>query len=206
MILVTGMPRTGTSFLQRAITHCIGPIKVKKVPKFFSLREAGALAYLAQQGLRDEMVTCLEIIEKIYSKGKIEPVFKHPYMSFFPDQCMFFSKVIIAYDDVSDRWMKSAESWNVQRFTEPKFNLNNLIDVIEDESTPVQKRLRVIGDIWKEKCFDLQHFLLANQKEVYLCKFDCRDDYDHACKSLNLPVEKYKAYWEDNWRGSRFED
>jgi len=202
MILITGMPRSGTSFLNTVFHHyghmmeprCFGRQNYNP-SNVYNLSEPGVLGKLCNRGAnRDSFKDGIEQIKRHWANteaGTDELVIKILQFSFYPGVCREFSKIIICVSSIDDRYIKSAKGHNMQSWLRGDANF---LWQLKDRT------LKGLALLWSKKAYELKNH---HPKKTLFFEFGNKDHFD----SIFLPYmnqalvdEAYTKYW----RGSRF--
>lgn len=197
MKLITGMPRSGTTFIQR-IFHAYGarmsPPHFSRAgykPKDeFNLSEPSILAKLCNRGAGvAEFKEAILRLSEHYNRTEVV-VTKLPQLCFFPRVCDAFDEVILCRAPVNERYLKSGTSHNIAGWlqTNPSF------------LKPLKERtLKGMSEYWLKQTHEIE-----DRDNVKLYNFGSREDFDKIFEPLlgSLLDEAYTKHW----RGSRFEE
>jgi len=201
LILITGMPRSGTSFMG----HVFGSHgQFMKPPLYttvgfnptfaFNLMEPSRIATLcAMKGsTSQDFLAGIADMKSHWKYVDNEKVIKVPQLSFFPDVCGEFSKIIVCVREVDEKYLKSAIGHNMAGWLMAKpYFLESLKD----------RTLEGLAKLWKKKAEELSHY---NKDRTYFYRFGDKSSFDAVLKNFTNDQSVIDDAWEKNWRGSRF--
>jgi len=193
MILIAGVPRSGTSFMGRVFrTH--GPFMEPPLfsagfnPSYkYNLMEPSAIASLCFTGASiDQFRAAFREIESQW-KSDNELVIKVPQLSFFPEICNEFSKVILCLREIDELYLRSARGHGMASWLmcNPYF-LRDLKD----------RTLEGLAQFWKKKAEAIPN------TSVY--KFGDKSSFDSLMSNYLPDQFLIDQAWSEHWKGSRF--
>ena len=198
MMLITGMPRSGTSFMQTVFSHyghLMDPPLFTRMNfspgEIYNLSEPAVLGRLCHTpGGKQKFLEAMKLIES-YWRSPDELIIKLPQMCFYPAVCKEFTKIIVCVSPVDERFLKSAKDHRIGGWfrANPKF-IKNL----------ARRDLHGLGTAWS----DAAHFLHnADPGRSDLMVFGSKNDFDRIM-SVYLDQKIIDEAWATHWRGSRF--
>ena len=209
MILITGMPRAGTSYLQDKFGE-LGEFMKPKVwggkirPKtIWDLAEPPLFSQdMLSMGITGKALTNLfETMELSYKcrRPDLEPCMKHLNLVHYPEELLYFSKVIVCIRDPKD-WIESAKRFkptqNMVKYRGEAFNkYNSEIEKAESELSGYAKVIQKIS-------LDLLNYLHKKNKNPLLFNFD-KPNFEVIFGAFNLKEEKINEI-KQGWKGSRW--
>lgn len=207
MILITGMPRSGTSFMGwvfQSYGQYMDPPLFTNVgfnPTFkYNFMEPGVVAGLCSTGgSKQKFLAAIAEFENHWRTSAHahllhdkELVIKVPQLCFFPEVCREFRKVVVCISENDERYKKSAighsmTSWLMVR---PNFlkSLNN-------------RTLQGLTEIWKEKA---EAMIGHNPENTYIYRFGDKSTFDSVMGEFLKDQNHIDEAWQKHWRGSRF--
>jgi len=196
MILITGVPRSGTSFMGRVFrTHG----EFMEPPLFtsgfcpgykFNLMEPSVVSSLCTTGgtLEQFRAVFKDLEKRWQSDNDAELVIKVPQLSFFPEICDEFSKVILCIRELDDAFYKSAvghgmDSW---LWCDPYF-LRELND----------RTLEGMSKLWRAKAEGISR-LFPEKSHIY--KFGDKDSFNSLMGNFSPNQETIDDAYNTHWR------
>lgn len=213
VLLITGMPRSATSFVQKFFT--------------FAHQSGDERRFVPDQELPDDDFF-LKYIKKKYGEGSLyedwtisrwfhrdrlnlipsavavlnerwgswgEPVLKHLLfvLSQGHEYLSLFSHVIVTFCDVDGRWVESIDNHvGIETLLERHSQLFQADDIWG------------IGSNWHEACWKTGEYCLSSGITVSMIPFGGKEEFVSAMCGLGYDQELVERYWSTRWQGSRF--
>jgi hypothetical protein len=207
MILITGMPRSGTSFLRRMFIKygqkmvpkiCSHNVKAKQHGQEWSLGEPAKIAKSFRENIRGEKL--LKIFRELEMKNKnndFELVLKSPQLSFLTNELLFFNKIIICVREDIEYWKKSVFFHNKNYLGIFSLLTSLIIEPIKGLSP--EERLEKLGILWKNRCYRLKEFL---EEKAMIFRYGNKNDFVIIMKNFHIDETEAYTIWKLNWRKS----
>ena len=209
MILITGMPRSGTSFLVYMFNDLgsyMTPKCISHMTSPWSSYEAEAVSYAYHNGVVGEkLVGLFKILPDVWKiPNDVEFIYKQPQLCFLKDELLCFNKIIMCERPV-ESWIKSALKYApiddlINEQTKPYW-LKSFNDRLKKSSK--EEIVSELGMIWHEKYTECLEFLKCNNKDVIVCRFGIVEDYKNLMSNLGLNDNFIDYYLKKNWAGSK---
>lgn len=212
MILITGMPRSGTSYLQKVFAEYGDQMDPKCWSEYlwdskvgmdpWHLSEGMAISSPIRKGASgDRLINLLKAGEGVWRRPGLEPVYKLPQLAFFRNEITVFRRVIICVRDLKG-WYRSAKNFEEVPWyigTEPE-NLKPHLKRINGSDDPILE----LGRVWLEQCDELLVHLRRIGFDVMVFQYGNRASMRGCLKSFGSEVFADKILSE-TWTGSRWD-
>jgi len=200
MYLITGIPRSGTSFLQRCFDlygHSMSPKCYSDfVPRDpLTLAEPVAVARGISNGCnRHELIGIFDSI-KSRAKGFSDgiPVMKTPQMVFRKPEIEYFDFVIVCLRSIDEGWLDSARFQNMPMWI---YNMSNVafLRPYANRINRSNDKLRELGLIWRQ-CSQEVIKSLDNSK-VFIFDFDnAKESFGKLADRFSIGEEVFDSVW-----------
>jgi hypothetical protein len=199
MILITGMPRSGTTFMQK-VFHKYG---AETSPPIFTragydprnlhhTSEPSSVGRLLTKGAsKQAVIAAIKDLEIKQNRPGETVAIKLPQLCFYPGVCDSFDKVIVCVREVDEKYLKSGRGHNIGGWlsVSPSF-LSNLED----------RTLEGMSRFWYAAAMKLAG---RNPAKYKLCRFGNKDNFD-SILSEYWSQEIIDQAWQTLWKGTRY--
>lgn len=200
MYLITGMPRAGTSFLQKVFAEYGGEL----VPRIYttckydianelSASEPSIIGKLCHSGGSfSDFEKALEAIEAYHAQPGAKTMIKQPQLSFYAGVCGLFERIIVCLRTVDEAYLASGRSHSMDSW---------LLSEAQFLKRFEGSDLEALAHYWRRYA---QKLMERYHQKVLCYHYGDRASFSLLMQNFTQDENLIKEAWVKHWRGSRF--